>query len=365
MTTDDTAGPVHLIEDGDTGDRLIVYATERGTKVDLRVESETFWATQAQMAAMFGVSVSAVSKHLTNIFADGELHEDSVVAIKAITAADGKPYRTRLYNLNAVISVGYRIESKQGTMFRIWATDKLVQYMTKGFVIDDERLKNPDGQPDYFDELLERIRDIRASEKRMWTRVLEFAAFCSDYEPGNGFQAAEFFGEIQNTMHWAVLQMTAPELVKSRVDARKEHAGVVHFKGQTPTVEEAKVAKNLLQEPEIKALNHITTLVLEFFESQVEQRRLTTLPEFLSKMRELVRLDGRPLKRPGYAGTVSRPMADRWASEQIRDYKARKRIDAEAAGEKELKKIAASVQALPKPKPKRERKPKAKAGNET
>lgn len=361
MTPEDQSGPLHLIEDADTGDRLLVYSAGQGAQVELRVLGDTFWATQSQMAEMFGVGVASISRHLKNIFDDGELMVNATVSKIERVGNEGGRRVTRsieVYNLNALISVGYRVGSKQGTLFRVWATEKLMQYLTKGFVIDDERLKNPDGRPDYFDELLERIRDIRASEKRMWTRVLEFATFCSDYEPGNDFQAAEFFAEIQNTMHWAVLQMTAPELVKSRVDASREHAGLTHFKGKMPTVEEAKVAKNLLHEPEIKALNHITTLVLEFFESQVEQRRLTILPEFLSKMRELVKLDGRPLKRPGYAGTVSRPMADKWASDQIREYKARKRLETESAGEKELRKIATAVRALSKPAAKHQRKKK-------
>ncbi len=354
MTTD--TGPVHLIEDADTGDRFLIYANDGGAQVELRVVGDSFWATQSQMAEMFGVNVPAISKHLKNIFEDGELEVNATISKMERVGNEGGRRVTRsieIYNLNAVISVGYRVGSKQGTMFRIWATDKLMQYLTKGFVIDDERLKNPDGQPDYFEELLERIRDIRASEKRMWTRVLELAPLCSDYDPHDKFQPAEFFAEIQNTMHWAVLGMTTPEVVCERVDARKEHAGLTSFKGKMPSVQEAQIAKNLLHEPEIKSLNHITTLVLEFFESQAEQRRLTTLSEFLAKMRELVKLDGRPLKKAGYAGKVSRPMADKWASGQIREYKARKRLEAEAAGEDALKRIAASVRALPKSKAKK------------
>lgn len=354
------SGPVNLVEDADTGDRFLVYSNDSGVQVELRVLGDSFWATQSQMAEMFGVNVPAISKHLKNIFEEGELEVNATLSKMERVAIESGRRVTRqieFYNLNAVISVGYRIGSKQGTMFRIWATDKLMQYLTKGFVIDDERLKNPDGQPDYFEELLDRIRDIRASEKRMWTRILELALLCSDYDPNDKHQPAEFFAEIQNTMHWAVLGMTAPEVVKERVDARKEHAGLTSFKGKTPTVQEAQIAKNLLHEPEIKALNHITSLVLEFFESQAEQRRLTTLPEFLAKMRELVRLDGRPLKSPGYAGKVSRPIADKWASDQIREYNARKRIEAEQAGAAALKQIAASVRERSKRSKKHSRKP--------
>jgi hypothetical protein len=270
-------GPLALTVDAKTGDQFLVYRQKAGVRVELKVEGDTFWATQAQMAVMFGVDQSGISRHVTNIFAEGELAEET--AMQKLHSSKGG----NLYNLNMLISVGYRIGGPMGTMFRIWATDKLFQYLTKGFVIDDERLKNPDGRPDHFDELLERIRDIRASEKRMWTRILELASFCSDYDPNDGTQHVEFFAEIQNTMHWAVLQKTAPELVLERVDASKENAGLMSFKGKMPTVDEAKTAKNLLREPEIKALNHITSLNLEFFESQAEQRRLTTLHQFLSK----------------------------------------------------------------------------------
>ncbi len=350
------SGPVNLVEDADTGDRFLVYSNDSGVQVELRVLGDSFWATQSQMAEMFGVNVPAISKHLKNIFEEGELEVNATVSKMERVAIESGRRVTRqieFYNLNAVISVGYRVGSKQGTMFRVWATDKLMQYLTKGFVIDDERLKNPDGRPDYFEELLERIRDIRASEKRMWTRVLELAPLCSDYDPIDQYQPAEFFAEIQNTMHWAVLGMTAPEVVRGRVDAGKEHAGLTSFKGKMPTVQEAQIAKNLLHEPEIKALNHITSLVLEFFESQAEQRRLTTLPEFLAKMRELVKLDGRPVKKAGYAGKVSRPIADKWASAQLRDYKARKRLEAEESGAAALTQIAASVRERTKKRPKK------------
>jgi hypothetical protein len=343
------AGQFPEAEPLDTGDRLLPYIGKNGAQVDLIVGGDSFWASQAQMAEMFGVHRSVVSKHLKNIFEEGELDPDSVSAKIAHTAGDGKTYQVSIFNLNALISVAYRVGSKPGTLFRMWATDKLVQYLTKGFVMDDERLKNPKGgQPDYFDELLDRIRDIRSSEQRMWMRVLEFAEFCSDYDKNSETQGNEFFAEIQNTMHWAVLGMTAPELIRDRVDASKPNAGVVTFKGKLPTVKNAQTAKDLLHEPEIKSLNHITSLVLEFFESQVEQRRMTTLAQFVAKMRELVKLDGRPVKPPGHAGKISRPAADKWASDQIRAYKARMKVEAEQNGEQTLRKIAAAVKALPK-----------------
>jgi hypothetical protein len=299
--------PLTIFEDGDTGDRFLIYTTKDGVRAELRVLGETFWATRAQMAEMFDIDARTVSYHLTNIFTEGELDADSVSQDSWLTAADGKSYRTALYNLDAMIAVGYRVNSRLGRMFRVWATAVLIQYLTKGFVIDDDRLKNPDGKPDFFDELLARIRDIRSSEKRMWTRILELAAFCVDYDPRDASQHTEFFAEIQNTMHWAVMQKTAPEIVMARVSRKKDNAGVMTFKGSIPTVLEAQTAKNLMAEPEITALNHITSLMLEFFDSQAEQRRMTTLGQFQVKMRELVKLDGRPLKPLNHSGTVSRP----------------------------------------------------------
>lgn len=336
-------GPVTIREDGYTGDRFLVYVAKDGIRAELRVLGDTFWATQSQMSQMFGVDVRTVSEHIRNIFDDAELVADSVVRESRITAADGKTYRTNLYSLDVIIAVGYRVNSRLGTLFRIWATQVLMAYLTKGFVIDDDRLKNPDGKPDFFDELLDRIRDIRSSEKRMWTRILELASFCSDYDPGNRSQHTGFFADIQNTLHWAVLQKTASDLIVERVDHRKDGAGVVTSRGDLPTVEEAKTAKNLLHEPEIKALNHITSLMLEFFDSQVEQRRTTTLTEFQAKLRDLIKLDGRPLKPQGAATSVSHASAADHASREIKAYKHIKRLDAEQAGEEQLRQIAKAL----------------------
>lgn len=340
--------PLTLVEDGDTGDRFLVYTAKDGVRAELRVIGDTFWATRSQMAEMFGVDARTISYHLTNVFSDGELDADSVSQESWLTAADGKRYRTNLYSLDAMISVGYRVSSKLGTMFRIWATAVLMQYLSKGFVIDDDKLKNPDGKPDFFDELLARIRDIRSSEKRMWTRILELSSFCVDYDPYDQSQHTEFFAEIQNTLHWAVLQKTAPELVVDRVDHRKANAGVQTFKGKVPTVAEAQTAKNLMAEPEVTALNHITSLMLEFFESQVEQRKPTTLGQFQIKLRDLVKLDGRPLKPLGHAGNITRARADEWASQEIKTFKANKRLEAEDVGEKALRALTAKVKAAKK-----------------
>lgn len=337
-----------------TRDHFVVYRNPKGVQVDLRYSEKTMWATQKQMSEMFDVQVAAVSRHLKRIFAEGELEESSVVSLKEITAADGKTYSTKVYDLNAIISVGYRVESRHGTFFRIWATDKLVQYLTKGFVMDDERLKNPDGRPDFFDELLDRIRDIRSSERRMWTRILELASFCTDFNSTDANDRDNFFATVQNAMHWAVHQGTAAELIYGRVDASKENAGVIHFKGQEPTVAEAKVAKNYLAEGEIGALNILTSAALEFFESQAEQRRQTTLAQFLEKMRAFIKLDGRPLIPAGHLGRVSMPKAKEKAAGEIAVFKERKRLEKETDGELAVAELLGQARALAKEKrPKR------------
>jgi hypothetical protein len=335
--------PLPLVEDGETGDRFLVYRAGDDVRAELRVVGDSFWATQAQMAAMFDIDVSVVSRHIANVFAEGELTE--ATNLHKVQISRGQP--TTFYSLNVLIAVGYRVSGPLGTMFRIWATERLFQYLTKGWVIDERRLKNPDGRPDHFDELLEAIRDIRSSEKRMWTRILELAAFCVDYDPQNRTQHVQFFAEIQNTMHWAVSQKTAAEIVIDEVSADKPYAGVLHFSGKQPTVDEAATAKNLLGEPQIKALNNITSLLLEFFESQAEQRRPTTLAAFLERMRELVKLDGRPLKPKGHFGTASAEQAKKHASEQIRIWKQRQKALREEEGDVALRKLAASTKRRP------------------
>jgi hypothetical protein len=330
--------PVTLLQD-QTGTRFLVYADKAGAQLNLHFEGDQPWFTQAQLAEIFGVDVRTANDHVQKYLNDGEL-DDSVIRKFRITAADGKSYQTNHYGLDVAFYVGYRVNSRQGAIFRRWATDLLVQYATKGFVIDDERLKNPDGRPDYFDELLDRIRDIRASEKRMWTRILELAAFCSDYSPVDAEQHEQFFAAIQNAMHWAVTQETAAEVIFRRVDAAKPSAGIVHYRGKAPTLAEAKIAKNYYAEGEISALNLITSLTLEFFESQAEQRRPTTLDQFLGKMRELIKLDGRPLIPDGHKGRVSKAQAHKKASEELALYKERLRKDQEIEGEAALRQIA-------------------------
>lgn len=333
-----------------TNDHLVIYTNSKGVQADLRFDGETMWATQRQIAEIFDVAVSGVSRHLRRVFDEGELAESAVVTSAVIPASDGKLYDTKLYELEAIISLGMRVSSKKGTHFRIWSRGILKEYMTKGFVMDDERLKNPDGRPDFFEELLSRIRDIRSSERRMWTRVLELASFCTDFYSMTHEDKDNFFATVQNAMHWAVTQETAAEVIYRRVDASKPNAGVTHFKGEAPTTDEARVAKNYYSEGEINALNILTSATLEFFESQAEQKKQTTLAQFLEKMRDFIRLDGRPLIPPGHYGRISMAVAKERAAMEIAVYKERLRLEKETAGEIAVAQLLGQARQLAKEK---------------
>lgn len=342
MAVESKDEPLRMLEDAGSGQRFVVYTTKNGVRLDLRFDGEQPWFTQANLAEMYGVTVPTVNEHLKKFLEDGELDE-SVIRKFRITARDGKTYDTNHYGLDAAFYVGYRVNSREGVLFRRWATDMLVQLATKGFVIDVERLENPDGRPDFFDELLDKIRHIRASEKRMWTRIMELASFCSDYHVMGKTDKENFFAAIQNAMHWAVTQETAAEVIYHRANASKPNAGVTHFKGEMPTAEEAKVAKNYYSEGEINALNILTSAVLEFFASQAEQRRPTTLNQFLGKMREFIKLDGRPLIPAGHTGFVKMTDAKQKASGEIAVYQEKMRLAKEAAGEKAVVELLAQA----------------------
>ncbi|MEQ1716194.1 MAG: RhuM family protein, partial [Hyphomicrobium sp.] len=239
--------------EGSTDDRFLIFQGKAGVRVELEFSGETMWATQRQMAELFDVTPQSITIHLRKIFAEGELDEPAVCKQNLHTAGDGKRYMTRFYNLDAIISVGYRVNSKQGTLFRRWATDKLVQFAVKGFALDDERLKQSGGNT-YFTELRERIRDIRASEANTYAELKGVCALCSDYDP-NAQQARNFFMGMQNKLLFAVTSHTAPEIISSRADASAPNMGLSTWSGQDVTKADATVAKNYLAEAEIRELN--------------------------------------------------------------------------------------------------------------
>jgi hypothetical protein len=284
---------------------IILYQTEdQKTRVQVRFEGETAWLTQAQMAELFQTTKQNVSLHIQNIFAERELREDSVVKEFLTTAADGKNYRTNFYNLDVIISVGYRVKSHRGTQFRIWATQRLREYIIKGFALDDARLK--EGKSAYFDELLARIRDIRSSEKEFWRKVLDIYATSVDYDPSAEASQA-FFATVQNKMHWGAHGHTAAEIIHARADAAKPNMGLTAWLGSRPRKTDALVAKNYLSLDEVEALNLIVSLYLDFAELQAKSRKLMTMRDWIAKLDDFLRLSDRQILT--HAGKVSHEVA--------------------------------------------------------
>jgi len=251
---------------------LILYTTEDGrSQIKLRADLGTVWLSQLDMAELFQTSKQNVAKHLKAIFAEQELSADAVVNQRLTTAADGKNYRVAHYNLDAILAVGYRVRSSRGVQFRRWASTVLKEYLAKGFVMDDERLKNPDGRPDYFDEMLARIRDIRASEKRFYQKVRELFALSSDYDKTD--QATQqFFATVQNLLLYAVTRKTAAELVTARANPADPHFGLLAWKGDKVRKTDIVVAKNYLTEDEIDTLNRLVVIFLETAELRTKRR---------------------------------------------------------------------------------------------
>ncbi|MBB2145169.1 cell filamentation protein Fic [Pedobacter sp. LMG 31464] len=297
---------------------LILYQTEDGqTKIQTRLEDETVWLTQAQLMELFGKAKSTISEHLKNIFEEGELNEHSVVRNFRITATDGKDYQTNHYNLDVIISVGYRVKSLQGTKFRQWATARLREYLVKGFTMNDELLKQAGGG-DYFEELLARIRDIRSSEKVFWRKVLDVYATSIDYDPHTE-TSQTFFKTIQNKMHWAAHGQTAAEIVYSRIDAAKPFLGLTNFIGVQPTQQEIAVAKNYLNEQELNLLNRIVTAYLEVAELQALNRKPMHMQDWLQRVDDFLQMTGNDILT--HAGTVSHQQALNKAKEEYSNYK--------------------------------------------
>lgn len=256
---------------------IIIYNTADGkVSVALYAKDGSAWMNQKQLAELFDTSVPNVNIHIANILKDGELDENSVIKDYLITAADGKQYNTKFYSLDMILAIGFRVRSKRGTQFRIWANKNLKEFMIKGYVIDDERLKNPDGRPDYFDELLERIRDIRASEKRFYQKIRDLMMLSSDYDKTDK-STQMFFAETQNKLLYAVTNKTAAEIICSRADASKPNMALTSWKGSVVRKQDIYIAKNYLTSDEIDTLNRLTVLFLDSAELRVKEHRDLTL----------------------------------------------------------------------------------------
>ena len=273
---------------------ILMYTTEDGvTKVEVTFDNDTVWLSLDQIADLFQRNKSTISRHIKNIFLEGELSRNSVVANFATTGSDGKRYHVDFYNLDVIISVGYRVKSLRGTQFRIWATNILKEYMIKGFALDDERLKNLGGG-NYFDELLARIRDIRSSEKVFWRKVLEIYATSIDYNP-KAESSVQFFKQVQNKMHWAAHKHTAAEVIYQRADADKDNMGLTTWSGKRIKLSDVEVAKNYLDEKELDALNKIVTAYLDIAEVHALNQEPMYMKDWLETIDGYLRMTRRDI----------------------------------------------------------------------
>ena len=306
--------------------KIIIYTANDGkTKIDVKLEEETLWLTQAQMCELYQTSKSNVSEHIKHIFEDGELNEDSVVRKFRTTATDGKEYLVAHYSLDMIISLGYRIRSILATRFRQWATERLKEYIVKGFTLDDERLKKLGGGS-YWKELLERIRDIRATEKVLYRQILEIYATSIDYDP-RALVSQEFFKKVQNKIHFAIHGHTAAELIVERADAEKDFMGLMTFKGNHPTLSEAKTAKNYLNEKELRAMGQLVSGYLDFAERQAEREQAMTMNDWAAYLDRILTMSGEQLLQD--SGNVFHEAAMEHAITEYRKYKQRTISDVE------------------------------------
>ena len=317
---------------------LILYTTPDGqAQFVLRELGGQLWLTQAEIAALYQTSKQNISKHIAAVLAEGELLPEAVVNSQLTTAADGKNYQVQIYALPMIIAIGYRVRSSRGTQFRQWATRTLGEYLQKGFAIDDERLKNPPvgtvAVPDYFDELLERIRDIRASERRVYLRVREIFTLAADYQPDYK-ETTQFFKMIQNKLHFACTGHTAAEIIHARVDANKPMMGLTHTASGEVRKKDITVAKNYLNEAEITNLNRIVTMWLDFAEDQAKRKKQVFLRDWQEKLDQFLQFNDREVLQG--AGNISKEQADAKAAIEYERYSAAQRAIKEQQGEEDI-----------------------------
>ena len=325
---------------------IVLYQTEDGqTRVECRFANENIWLSQGLMADLFQTSVPNINLHIKNILSEGELTEWATIKDYLIVRREGARQVERPvkhYNLEMILAVGYRVRSARGTAFRQWATARLKDYLVKGFVLDDERLKNPPGPgvPDYFDEVLERIRDIRASERRMYLRVRDILALAADYRADDA-ETQAFYQTVQNKLHFAVTGKTAPELIKERADAAKPNMGLTTWKGAVVRRGDVGVAKNYLREEEITELNRVVTMFLDFAEDQAKRRKQVFLKDWRERLDSFLRFNERAVL-PG-PGSVSREEANRRVEAEYERFAQRRRELAEAEGMRQLEDAAGKL----------------------
>ena len=300
--------------------QIILYQTADGeSKIEVTLANDTVWLTIDQMADLFQRNKSTISRHIKNVLESGELQETSVVAFFATTASDGKIYQVNYYNLDMIISIGYRVNSYRGVQFRIWATQVLREYLVKGFALNDELLKNA-GKGNYFDELLARIRDIRSSEKIFYRKVLEIYALSIDYDPRTEI-TRQFFATVQNKMHFSVHGHTAAEVIYNRADAEKDFMGLTTWTGMLPKKTDAEYAKNYLTEEELDILNRIVNLFLDFAELQAKGHTPMYMKDWIQKLDDFLKLSGKELLT--HVGSISAEVAKLKADSEYDKFKAR------------------------------------------
>lgn len=317
---------------------IIIYNTADGsTSVSLYAKDGSVWMNQNQLATLFDTSVPNISMHISNILKEGELEQNSVIKDYLTTATDGKEYQVTFYSLDMILAIGFRVRSKRGTQFRIWANKHLKEYLVKGFLMDDERLKNPDGRPDYFDEFLERIREIRASEKRFYQKIRDLFALSSDYDTSD--KATQmFFAETQNKLLYAVTQQTAAEIIVSRADANSPNMALTNWKGTKVRKQDIYIAKNYLTKDEIDTLNRLVVIFLETAELRVKERLDITMKFWSENVDKLLEFNSKPLL------TTKGSIGNKEMEEKVRDIynlfdKRRKEFEAIEADELDLKEL--------------------------
>lgn len=307
----------------DKGQFLLYQTPDGDSQIEVKLQNDTVWLSLDQMAELFQRNKSTISRHIKNVLEDGELEEKSVVAFFATTAADSKTYSVAYYNLDMIISVGYRVHSYRGVQFRIWATKVLKEYIVKGFAMNDDLLKRV-GEGNYFDELLARIRDIRSSEKVFYRKVLEIYALSIDYDP-RVEMTQKFFKTVQNKMHYSVHGHTAAEIIYERADSEKDFMGLTTWSGAMPTKPEAEIAKNYLTHEEVKSLNRIVSLYLDFAEMQAEEHRPMYMKDWINILDDFLRISRKDILT--HAGKISAKLAKEKADHEYDKFKERTKND--------------------------------------
>lgn len=345
--TDAGEEPVHLVEDAETGDRFLVYETGKGPRLDIRYEGDTLWMTQAQIAELFGVDRSVITKHIANVYAEGELDAEATSAKIAQVRQEGSRRVERQlehYNLDAVISVGYRVSSAQATVFRRWATGILVQFARKGFVVDAPRLKQAENA-DRVAELREIIRDIRSDEANVYRELRRICAMCQDYD-GTTEAAREFYQRTQAKLVYAVTSHTPAEIVANRADHRAQNMGLQTWQNDNIRKTDVCVSKNYLTAPEIRELNRLTTILLDIFEDQLDLGRLVVMQDAQRLLDQQLSQLGRVVLRSG--GSVKAADAKRFAEEQYGKFDARRKLERHQDADERIAELAKQAKNLPK-----------------